>query len=159
MCLIDAKRFERRQFRSITLSLAQNKNLPKRRGGEVLELVGLTDVAARISGTKVILRSALRQRLGIAGTRSATRRPDVRRAGQHRAGPGGKLWIANSVMALELTATTPCSVNAKDVERWSTNEDTGSDRPRPACSPTRHDGVSSRPQIRDRPSGFGQAPK
>ena len=47
------------------LCLAQTNNLPKRRVGEVLELVGLTDVARkRTKGFSL----GMSQRLGIAGT-------------------------------------------------------------------------------------------
>src|ERR1700684_561276 len=47
------------------LCLAQTNNLPKRRVGEVLELVGLTDVARkRAKGFSL----GMSQRLGIAGT-------------------------------------------------------------------------------------------
>ena len=53
------------------LCLAQTNNLPRRRVGEVLELVGLTEVARRRTRGFSL---GMSQRLGIAGTCSATRR-------------------------------------------------------------------------------------
>ncbi len=62
------------------LCLAQTNSLPRRRVGEVLELVGLTEVAKKRSKGFSL---GMSQRLGIAATHA--RRPqgaDVRRAGQ-----------------------------------------------------------------------------
>ena len=70
------------------LCLAQTNNLPRRRVGEVLELVGLTEVAhKRAKGFSLGMSQSARHR------RRPARRPGrahVRRAGQ-RAGPRGDL--------------------------------------------------------------------
>jgi ABC-2 type transport system ATP-binding protein len=68
------------------LCLAQTNNLPRRRVGEVLELVGLTEVARKRSKGFSL---GMSQRLGIAATMLGDPEgADVRRAGQ-RPGPRG----------------------------------------------------------------------
>ena len=85
------------------LCVAQTNNLPRKRVGEVLELVGLTELARRRTKGFSLRMS---QRLGIAATPG--RRPEgahVRRAGQ-RAGPEGILWIRNLMKALAAESRT-----------------------------------------------------
>src|SRR5580692_4096911 len=79
------------------LCLAQTNNLPKRRVGEVLELVGLTDVARkRTRGFSL----GMSQRLGIAGTLLGD--PAVLMFDEPVNGldPEGILWIRNLMKAL-----------------------------------------------------------
>jgi len=85
------------------LCLAQTNNLPKRRVGEVLELVGLTDVARkRTKGFSL----GLGQRLGIAATLLGD--PAVLMFDEPVNGldPEGILWIRNLMKALAAEGRT-----------------------------------------------------
>src|SRR6202161_2211125 len=85
------------------LCLAQTNNLPKRRVGEVLELVGLTDVARkRAKGFSL----GMSQRLGIAGTLLGD--PAVLMFDEPVNGldPEGILWIRNLMKALAAEGRT-----------------------------------------------------
>src|SRR6202451_2690578 len=85
------------------LCLAQTNNLPKRRVGEVLELVGLTDVARkRAKGFSL----GMSQRLGIAGTLLGD--PAVLMFDEPVNGldPEGILWIRNLMKALAAAGRT-----------------------------------------------------
>ncbi len=96
--LIDAKAVHGgRSAYNHLLCLAQTNNLPKRRVGEVLELVGLTDVARkRAKGFSL----GMAQRLGIAGTLLGD--PAVLMFDEPVNGldPEGILWIRNLMKAL-----------------------------------------------------------
>ena len=79
------------------LCLAQSNSLPRRRVGEVLELVGLTEVARkRVKGFSL----GMSQRLGIAGTLLGD--PQVLMFDEPVNGldPEGILWIRNLMKAL-----------------------------------------------------------
>src|SRR6266581_4955102 len=79
------------------LCLAQTNNLPKRRVGEVLELVGLTDVARkRTKGFSL----GMGQRLGIAGTLLGDPKILMFDEPVNGLDPEGILWIRNLVTAL-----------------------------------------------------------
>ena len=85
------------------LCLAQTNNLPKRRVGEVLELVGLSDVARkRAKGFSL----GMSQRLGIAGTLLGD--PAVLMFDEPVNGldPEGILWIRNLMKALAAEGRT-----------------------------------------------------
>ena len=85
------------------LCLAQTSNLPRRRVGEVLELVGLTDVARkRTRGFSL----GMSQRLGIAGTLLGD--PAVLMFDEPVNGldPEGILWIRNFMKALAAEGRT-----------------------------------------------------
>ena len=85
------------------LCLAQTNNLPKRRVGEVLELVGLTEVARkRTKGFSL----GMSQRLGIAGTLLGD--PAVLMFDEPVNGldPEGILWIRNLMKALAAEGRT-----------------------------------------------------
>jgi ABC-2 type transport system ATP-binding protein len=85
------------------LCLAQTNNLPKRRVGEVLELVGLADVARkRTKGFSL----GMSQRLGIAGTLLGD--PAVLMFDEPVNGldPEGILWIRNLMKALAAEGRT-----------------------------------------------------
>jgi ABC-2 type transport system ATP-binding protein len=85
------------------LCLAQTNNLPKRRVGEVLELVGLTDVARkRTKGFSL----GMGQRLGIAATLLGD--PAVLMFDEPVNGldPEGILWIRNLMKALAAEGRT-----------------------------------------------------
>jgi ABC-2 type transport system ATP-binding protein len=85
------------------LCLAQTNNLPKRRVGEVLELVGLTDVARkRTKGFSL----GMAQRLGIAATMLGD--PAVLMFDEPVNGldPEGILWIRNLMKALAAEGRT-----------------------------------------------------
>src|ERR1700746_2190139 len=85
------------------LCLAQTNNLPKRRVGEVLELVGLTEVARkRTKGFSL----GMGQRLGIAGPLLGG--PAVVMFGEPVNGldPEGILWIRNLMKALAAEGRT-----------------------------------------------------
>jgi len=85
------------------LCLAQTNNLPKRRVGEVLELVGLTEVARkRTKGFSL----GMGQRLGIAGTLLGD--PAVLMFDEPVNGldPEGILWIRNLMKALAAEGRT-----------------------------------------------------
>ncbi len=96
--LIDAKAVHGgRTAYNHLLCLAQTNNLPKRRVNEVLELVGLTDVARkRTKGFSL----GMSQRLGIAGTLLGD--PAVLMFDEPVNGldPEGILWIRNLMKAL-----------------------------------------------------------
>jgi len=85
------------------LCLAQTNNLPKRRVGEVLDLVGLTEVARkRAKGFSL----GMSQRLGIAGTLLGD--PAVLMFDEPVNGldPEGILWIRNLMKALAAEGRT-----------------------------------------------------
>ena len=102
--LIDAKAVHGgRSAYNHLLCLAQTNNLPKRRVGEVLELVGLTDVARkRTKGFSL----GMSQRLGIAGTLLGD--PAVLMFDEPVNGldPEGILWIRNLMKALAAEGRT-----------------------------------------------------
>ena len=86
------------------LCLAQANNLPRRRVGEVLELVGLTEVArGRTEGFSM----RMSQRLGIAATLLGG--PKVLMFDEPINGldPGGILWIRNLTKALAALGPRP----------------------------------------------------
>jgi len=102
--LIDAKAVHGgRSAYNHLLCLAQTNNLPKRRVGEVLELVGLTEVARkRAKGFSL----GMSQRLGIAGTLLGD--PAVLMFDEPVNGldPEGILWIRNLMKALATEGRT-----------------------------------------------------
>ncbi len=102
--LIDAKAVHGgRSAYNHLLCLAQTNNLPKRRVGEVLELVGLTDVARkRTKGFSL----GMAQRLGIAGTLLGD--PAVLMFDEPVNGldPEGILWIRNLMKGLAAEGRT-----------------------------------------------------
>ena len=102
--LIDAKAVHGgRSAYNHLLCLAQTNNLPRRRVGEVLELVGLTDVARkRTRGFSL----GMSQRLGIAGTLLGD--PAVLMFDEPVNGldPEGILWIRNLMKALAAEGRT-----------------------------------------------------
>jgi ABC-2 type transport system ATP-binding protein len=102
--LIDAKAVHGgRSAYNHLLCLAQTNNLPKRRVGEVLELVGLTEVARkRTRGFSL----GMSQRLGIAGTLLGD--PAVLMFDEPVNGldPEGILWIRNLMKALAAEGRT-----------------------------------------------------
>jgi ABC-2 type transport system ATP-binding protein len=102
--LIDAKAVHGgRSAYNHLLCLAQTNNLPKRRVGEVLELVGLADVARkRTRGFSL----GMAQRLGIAGTLLGD--PAVLMFDEPVNGldPEGILWIRNLMKALAAEGRT-----------------------------------------------------
>jgi ABC-2 type transport system ATP-binding protein len=102
--LIDAKAVHGgRSAYNHLLCLAQTNSLPKRRVGEVLELVGLTDVARkRTRGFSL----GMAQRLGIAGTLLGD--PAVLMFDEPVNGldPEGILWIRNLMKALAAEGRT-----------------------------------------------------
>ena len=102
--LIDAKAVHGgRSAYNHLLCLAQTNNLPRRRVGEVLELVGLTDVARkRTRGFSL----GMAQRLGIAGTLLGD--PAVLMFDEPVNGldPEGILWIRNLMKALAAEGRT-----------------------------------------------------
>jgi ABC-2 type transport system ATP-binding protein len=85
------------------LCLAQTNNLPKRRVGEVLELVGLTDVARkRTKGFSL----GMSQRLGIAVTLLGDPRVLMFDEPVNGLDPEGILWIRNFMKALAAEGRT-----------------------------------------------------
>ncbi|MGH3237921.1 MAG: ABC transporter ATP-binding protein [Streptosporangiaceae bacterium] len=102
--LIDAKAVHGgRSAYNHLLCLAQTNNLPRRRVGEVLELVGLTEVARkRTKGFSL----GMSQRLGIAGTLLGD--PAVLMFDEPVNGldPEGILWIRNLMKALAAEGRT-----------------------------------------------------
>jgi ABC-2 type transport system ATP-binding protein len=79
------------------LCLAQSNSLPKRRVGEVLELVGLSDVERkRVKGFSL----GMSQRLGIAGTLLGDPRVLMFDEPVNGLDPEGILWIRNLMKAL-----------------------------------------------------------
>src|SRR4249920_1561566 len=96
--LIDAKAVHGgRSAYNHLLCLAQTNNLPKRRVGEVLELVGLTEVARkRTKGFSL----GMSQRLGIAGTLLGDPALLMFDEPVNGLDPEGILWIRNLMKAL-----------------------------------------------------------
>ena len=91
------------------LCLAQTNNLPKRRVGEVLELVGLSEVAKKRSKGFSL---GMSQRLGIATTCSAIPRVPVWNEPVNGLDPRSILWIRNLMKALaaeERTVSSPAT--------------------------------------------------
>src|SRR6266581_7321621 len=85
------------------LCLAQTNNLPKRRVGEVLELVGLTEVARkRTKGFSL----GMSQRLGIAGTLLGDPALLMFDEPVNGVDPEGILWIRNLMKALAAEGRT-----------------------------------------------------
>src|ERR1700751_1569819 len=85
------------------LCLAQTNNLPKRRVGEVLELVGLTDVARkRTKGFSL----GMSQRLGIAGTMLGDPKVLMFQEPGHGPSPAGVLGVRNFMKALAAEGRT-----------------------------------------------------
>src|SRR6201999_1160467 len=79
------------------LCLAQTNNLPRRRVGEVLELVGLTEVARkRVKGFSL----GMSQRLGIGATLLGDPRLLMFDEPVNGLDPEGILWIRNLMKAL-----------------------------------------------------------
>ena len=102
--LIDAKAVHGgRSAYNHLLCLAQTNNLPKRRVGEVLELVGLTDVARkRTKGFSL----GMSQRLGIAGTLLGDPKVLMFDEPVNGLDPEGILWIRNFMKALAAEGRT-----------------------------------------------------
>ena len=102
--LIDAKAVHGgRSAYNHLLCLAQTNNLPKRRVGEVLELVGLTDVARkRTKGFSL----GMSQRLGIAGTLLGDPKLLMFDEPVNGLDPEGILWIRNLMKALAAEGRT-----------------------------------------------------
>src|SRR5260370_5219793 len=90
------------------LCLAQTNNLPKRRVGEVLELVGLSEVAKKRSKGFSL---GMSQRLGIAATLLGDPRVLMFDEPVNGLDPEGILWIRNLVKALAADART-CFVSS-----------------------------------------------
>src|ERR1700691_5292618 len=85
------------------LCLAQNNNLPKRRVGEVLELVGLSEVAKKRSKGFSL---GMSQRLGIAATMLGDPRVLMFDEPVNGLDPEGILWIRNLMRALAAEGRT-----------------------------------------------------
>src|SRR5271169_2118518 len=102
--LIDAKAVHGgRSAYNHLLCLAQTNNLPKRRVGEVLELVGLTEVARkRAKGFSL----GMSQRLGIAGTLLGDPALLMFDEPVNGLDPEGILWIRNFMKALAAEGRT-----------------------------------------------------
>ena len=102
--LIDAKAVHGgRSAYNHLLCLAQTNNLPKRRVGEVLELVGLTEVARkRTKGFSL----GMSQRLGIAGTLLGDPALLMFDEPVNGLDPEGILWIRNLMKALAAEGRT-----------------------------------------------------
>jgi ABC-type dipeptide/oligopeptide/nickel transport system ATPase component len=136
--LIDAKAVHGgRSAYNHLLCLAQTNNLPKRRVGEVLELVGLTEVARkRPKGFSL----GMSQRLGIAGTLLGD-----------PAGPGGDPVDPQPDEGAGGRGPHGVRVQPPDVGDGAHRGSADRDRPRPAARRLHHGGVH-RPQFRpDRP--------
>jgi ABC-2 type transport system ATP-binding protein len=102
--LLDAKALHGgRNAYNHLLCLAQSNNLPKRRVGEVLELVGLTDVAGRRAGGFSL---GMGQRLGIAAALLAD--PQILMFDEPVNGldPEGILWIRTLMKTLAAEGRT-----------------------------------------------------
>src|ERR1700761_1684080 len=85
------------------LCLAQTNSLPKRRGGEVLELVGLTEVAKkRVKGFSL----GMSQRLGIAAPMLGDPKVLMFDEPVNGLDPEGILWIRNLMKALAAEGRT-----------------------------------------------------
>jgi ABC-2 type transport system ATP-binding protein len=102
--LLDAKAVHGgRTARSHLLCLAQTNNLPTRRVNEVLELVGLTQVAhKRVGGFSL----GMCQRLGIAGTLLGDPRVLMFDEPVNGLDPEGILWIRNLMRSLAAEGRT-----------------------------------------------------
>src|ERR1700731_3522780 len=102
--LIDAKAVHGgRSAYNHLLCLAQTNNLPKRRVGEVLELVGLTEVARkRTKGFSL----GMSQRLGIAATLLGDQALLMFDEPVNGLDPEGILWIRNLMKALAAEGRT-----------------------------------------------------
>ena len=102
--LLDAKAVHGgRSARNHLLCLAQTNNLPKRRVGEVLELVGLTEVARkRAKGFSL----GMSQRLGIAATLLGDPAVLIFDEPVNGLDPEGILWIRNLMKALAAEGRT-----------------------------------------------------
>jgi ABC-2 type transport system ATP-binding protein len=85
------------------LCLAQTNNLPKRRVGEVLELVGLSEVAKKRSKGFSL---GMSQRLGIAGTLLGDPKVLMFDEPVNGLDPEGILWIRNLMRALATEGRT-----------------------------------------------------
>jgi ABC-2 type transport system ATP-binding protein len=85
------------------LCLAQTNNLPKRRVGEVLELVGLTEVAKKRSKGFSL---GMSQRLGIAATLLGDPKMVMFDEPVNGLDPEGILWIRNLMKALAAEGRT-----------------------------------------------------
>jgi ABC-2 type transport system ATP-binding protein len=85
------------------LCLAQTNNLPKRRVGEVLELVGLSEVAKKRSKGFSL---GMGQRLGIAGTLLGNPKVLMFDEPVNGLDPEGILWIRNLMKALAAEGRT-----------------------------------------------------
>jgi ABC-2 type transport system ATP-binding protein len=85
------------------LCLAQTNNLPKRRVGEVLELVGLSEVAKKRSKGFSL---GMSQRLGIAGTLLGDPKVLMFDEPVNGLDPEGILWIRNLMKALAAEGRT-----------------------------------------------------
>jgi ABC-2 type transport system ATP-binding protein len=85
------------------LCLAQTNNIPKRRVGEVLELVGLTEVARKRSKGFSL---GMSQRLGIAGTLLGDPKMLMFDEPVNGLDPEGILWIRNLMKSLAAEGRT-----------------------------------------------------
>ncbi len=102
--LLDAKAVHGgRSAYSHLLCLAQTNNLPRRRVGEVLELVGLTDVARRRTKGFSL---GMGQRLGIAATLLGDPKILMFDEPVNGLDPEGILWIRNLMKALAAEGRT-----------------------------------------------------
>jgi ABC-2 type transport system ATP-binding protein len=102
--LLDAKAVHGgRSAYSHLLCLAQANSLPRRRVGEVLELVGLSEVAGkRVKGFSL----GMSQRLGIAGTMLGNPKVLMFDEPVNGLDPEGILWIRNLMKALAAEGRT-----------------------------------------------------
>jgi ABC-2 type transport system ATP-binding protein len=102
--LLDAKAVHGgRSARSHLLCLAQTNSLPRRRVGEVLELVGLTEVAGKRSKGFSL---GMSQRLGIAATLLGDPKVLMFDEPVNGLDPEGILWIRNLMRALAAEGRT-----------------------------------------------------
>ena len=102
--LLDAKAVHGgRSARNHLLCLAQTNSLPRRRVGEVLELVGLTEVAGKRSKGFSL---GMSQRLGIAGTLLGDPKVLMFDEPVNGLDPEGILWIRNLMRALAAEGRT-----------------------------------------------------
>jgi ABC-2 type transport system ATP-binding protein len=92
-----------RSARNHLLCLAQTNNLPRRRVGEVLDLVGLTEVAAKRSKGFSL---GMSQRLGIAATLLGDPKIVMFDEPVNGLDPEGILWIRNLMKALATEGRT-----------------------------------------------------
>ena len=136
------------------LCLAQTSNLPRKRVGEVLELVGLTEVARnRTKGFSL----GMAQRLGIAATLLGD--PKVLMFDEPINGldPEGILWIRNFMKTLAAEGRTVFVSSHLMSEMGAHRGSPDRDRPRPPAR-RMHDGGVHRPRLRpDRPGGHPAA--